>query len=106
MTCENIIQLSAAIILFFTFLAIVWYAWKTRDLWKETVKQTELQLTPYVILDYKDGLICRNIGTSSAINVEIRTVRFIGKKKLVFRVAFPPLYVLEPKQEKYRFSFL
>jgi len=100
MTYENIIQLSVAVILFFTFLAIVWYAWKTRDLWKETVKQTELQLTPHLILDYKDNLICRNIGTSSAINVEISTFEAIDKGKIVFRVTFPPLYVLEPKQEK------
>ncbi len=102
MTCENIIQLSVAIILFFTFLAIVWYAWKTRDLWKETVRQTEIQLTPYIILDYTDNLICRNIGNSSAINVEISTFEAIDKdsEKLIFRVTFPPLYVLEPKQEK------
>ena len=101
MTCENLIQLSLAGILFAACWVIFWYAWKTRDLWKETVRQTELQLTPYVILDYKDGLICRNIGNSSAINVEISTIKFIEKKdKLVFRVTFPPLYVLEPKQEK------
>ena len=102
MTCENIIQLLVAIVLFLTFLAIVWYAYETRKLWKETVKQTKLQLTPHLILDYKDNLICRNIGNSSAINVEISTFEAIDKdsEKLVFRVTFPPLYVLEPKQEK------
>lgn len=102
MTCENIIQILVAIILFLTFLAIVWYAFETRKLWKENVKQTELQLTPYLILDYKDDLICRNIGNGSAINVEISTFESLDKDSgnLVFRVTFPLLYVLEPKQEK------
>lgn len=103
MTFENILQFLVAIVLFLTFLAVVWYAFETRKLWKETVRQTKLQLTPHIILyNKKNDLICRNIGNSSAINVEISTFEAIDKDsgKLVFRVTFPPLYVLESKQEK------
>lgn len=85
-----------------TLCIIIWYACETKKLREVTVKQTELQLTPYIILDYKDDLICKNIGNSSAINVEVSTFEAIGKDsgKLVFKVSFPPLYVIEPKEEK------
>jgi len=84
-----------------TLTVIILYTIFTYQLRKATIRQTELQLAPYVILDYKDDLICKNIGNGSAINVEISTFEAIDKKdKLVFRVTFPPLYILEPKEEK------
>lgn len=109
MTCATIIQLSIAIILFLTFVAVFKYAKITKEMWTESVKQTkeiakqtELQQAPYIVLDYKDNLICRNIGNSPAINVEVSSFEAIDRNsgKLVFRINFPLLYVLEPKKEK------
>ena len=89
------------IALVITLIIIILYTIFTYQLRRATIRQTELQLAPYVILDYKDDLICKNIGNGSAINVEISTFEAIDKKdKLKFRVTFPPLYILEPKEEK------
>jgi len=84
-----------------TLIIIVFYTIFTYQLRRAAIKQTKLQLTPYIILKYKDDLICKNIGNGSAINVEISTFEAIDKKEgLVFRVTFLPLYILEPKEEK------
>lgn len=90
------------IALVITLTVIILYTIFTYQLRKATVRQTELQLTPYIILDYKNDLICRNIGNSPAINVEISTYEAFDKDsgKLVFKVNFPSLYILEPKEEK------
>jgi len=84
-----------------TLIIIIFYTIFTFQLRKTAIKQTKLQLTPYIILKYKNDLICRNIGNCPAINIEISTFEAINKdSKLVFRIKYPPLYVLEPKEEK------
>ena len=56
-----------------TLIIIIFYTIFTYQLRRAAIKQTKLQLTPYIILKYKDDLICKNIGNGSAINVEIST---------------------------------
>lgn len=85
-----------------TLIIIVFYTIFTYQLRRAAIKQTKLQLTPYIILKYKDDdLICKNISDSPAINVEISTFEAINKKsKLVFRINYPLLYIIEPQEEK------
>jgi hypothetical protein len=40
-----------------TLGVIIWYSCETKKLRETSVKQTELQLTPYIVLDYKQTLI-------------------------------------------------
>jgi len=40
------------IILAITFLALVWYAWETRQMRKEIVEQTKLQVAPFLTMDF------------------------------------------------------
>ncbi len=64
----------STIALVITMGVIIWYALETRKLRKETVKQTELSLRPYVILVRslgRYGLSFENIGLSHALNVSI-----------------------------------
>jgi len=103
MTCSTIIQIFIAVILFLTFLAAAYYAWVTRNMWKESAKQTALQLSPCIVLDYEENFLkCRNIGSSPALNIEISTLRAENPStnELVFEVTFPLIYVLEVNEEE------
>ena len=95
MTCENIIQLLVAIILFLTFLAIIWYAYETRKLWKEAVKQTRLTMRPIVIITYADNNFCYvNYGNTPAFNIKIDDVTLIDTENVRFDYVFPEIAVL------------
>lgn len=92
-----------------TLGVIIWYSYETRRLRKATVKQTELQLTPYLILNYAvekeipeyTYLLCKNIGNTSALNVRVETFEVKDNSgKLMWKVDFNPLYVLEPNKHK------
>jgi len=82
--CLQIISVS---LLGLTLVAIIWYAWETRKLRMETVKQTELSLRPYVILNqtYVDRIDFENIGLSHALDVRIDDL-----ETPLFRVLFEP----------------
>ena len=70
-TYGNMISTVALLI---TLGVLIWYALETRKLRKETVKQTELSVRPYVILTpalVRDGLYFENIGLSHALDVTI-----------------------------------
>jgi hypothetical protein len=61
------------LILFATFLALLWYAWETRRMRKEMVDQTELQLTPFlVIIVETHEVMVANYGESTARDIEIK----------------------------------
>ncbi|MBN1274263.1 MAG: hypothetical protein JXB26_18530 [Candidatus Aminicenantes bacterium] len=64
------------VILFITFLAILWYAWETNRLKKATVTQTGLLLRPLVIIDKESthNFSFKNISQSPALNIGIETV--------------------------------
>lgn len=49
----NTLKINASIndrILFITFLALVWYAWETKKLKEEAIKQTEIEQKPVIML--------------------------------------------------------
>lgn len=94
------ITIFTTIILFLTFLAIIWYAWETRKLWKETVKQTELNLRPFVVITYSENerkfkLI--NLGNTPALNVKIDDVNLISGEGLNFDYVFPEIDLIPQK---------
>ena len=106
MTCENIIQLSVAIILFATFWVIFWYAWKTKDLWKETVKQTKemvkqtgatirqtrLSMRPIVIVTYTGREFkFINYGNTPAFSIKMNNIIVTEGAEYIFdKVYFLP----------------
>lgn len=81
------LEIITASLLGLTLIAIIWYAWETRRLRIENVKQTELSLRPYIILySTQAGKIgVENIGLSHALDVVIDTLEMN-----VFRVLFQP----------------
>ena len=83
----------STIALVITMGVIIWYALETRKLRKETVKQTELSLRPYVILVRSMGgrydLAFENIGLSHALNVSIDIL-----KMNAFFYRFQPCYLV------------
>lgn len=71
--------------LFFTLLAVIWYANETRKLRIETVNQTELSLRPIIVLSYYANASSQrifkieNIGKAPALNVKIDDIPIIKK---------------------------
>ena len=95
MTCENIIllliQLSVAIILFFTYIAVKKYVGATIKLWEETAKQTKemvkqtgatirqtrLSMRPIVIITYDERdrkFKFKNYGNTPAFSITMDNV--------------------------------
>ncbi len=100
MTCENIIQLLVGIVLFLTFLAIVWYAFETRKLWKETVKQTRLSMRPIVVITYDDNKFKYiNYGNTPAFDIKIDDVTLINTEGLKFYYVFFEEYCLPQSKQ-------
>jgi hypothetical protein len=97
MTCENIIQLVVAGILFLTFGSATYYAIVTKRLWKESVKQTKLLMRPIVIITY-DGNENKfkyiNYGNTPAFRIRIDDVSLINSEGLRFDYVFPEEHVL------------
>jgi len=83
-------------------LAAVWYAWETRKLWKEAVKNNELSLRPFVIISYTESernFKLTNLGNTPALNVKIDDVTLIDVASLKFDYIFPEIDVI-PQQSK------
>jgi len=87
-TYGNMISTVALII---TLGVLFWYACEARGLKKESIKQTELSLRPYVILIHTgSGLLSfENIGQSHALDVVIDILEMN-----FFRVRFQPCYLV------------
>ena len=105
MCLSNILQLISTVFyvistlaLIITLCVLMWYAWETRGLRKETVKQTELSQRPCVVLDYEPGRISyKNIGNSPAFNLKVEPLELKDiNDKTVFILHFNQVYMLEP----------
>jgi hypothetical protein len=105
MSLSNILHLVSTVFyvistgaLTITLGVLIWYAWETRGLRKETVKQTELNQRPCVVLDYEPGKVSyKNIGNSPAFNLKVEPLdlRDVHDKTL-FILHFNQIYLLEP----------
>ncbi len=91
--CLEIITTS---LLGITLIAIIWYAWETRKLRMETVKQTELSQRPFVmIFDSKRlGIRYKNSGQGIALNIEITPYEYKD-----YKVAFKKETVLSAEEK-------
>jgi len=69
--CLEIITTS---LLGITLIAIIWYAWETRKLRMETVRQTELSQRPFVMIFETDlnKIKYKNSGQGIALNISIK----------------------------------
>lgn len=97
MSCATLIQLSIAIILFLTFVAVFIYALATIKLWKESVKQTRLSMRPIVVItfdrnDTKFKYI--NFGNTPAFYIKIDDVSLINTEGLSLDYVIPEEYCL------------
>ena len=93
--------------LFFTLLAVIWYACETRKLRMETIKQTELSLRPFVVITYDtDASMQRrfkieNIGKGPALNVKIADIPIMKKDgEHYIRYIFSRIDVIVPNEKK------
>jgi hypothetical protein len=70
------LNIMANLILFITFLAIVWYSWETRRLVRLTRKQIRIAIEPIIVVEDVSGgkIKIKNIGKSPALNIKISTV--------------------------------
>jgi hypothetical protein len=81
----------STIAIIFTLIVLIIYTRETYRLRKETAKQTELSLRPFVVIKvFNDRLIYKNIGHSHALDVE--TEPFDAE---VFILKFEKWYLIE-----------
>lgn len=76
------------IALVFTLGVLIWYTIETHKLRRETAKQTELQLSPFITIQ---GNKYRNIGHSTALNIKMDRI-----ETDYFYVTFQTMNLIEP----------
>ena len=85
--------------LFLTLLAILWYAWETREMKRQIIKQTELSLRPFVIISFSesgDKYQLINLGKTPALHVKIDDVSIINEEDLQIKYIFPETDLIPP----------
>jgi hypothetical protein len=85
------------------FILIV-YAFTTYKLWKESKKQTELSIAPFITIKYdneKKQFYARNCGRGVAFNVEMGVFKLlVAEIKEPLLLKFDPIDFLEPSEQK------
>ena len=83
-----------------TLIVLIIYTIFTYQLRKVTLKQTELRLTPWIILEYKiKSLRLKNIGHSPALNIRIDPIEVRdASNNTMFIIKFQTHYILEPQE--------
>jgi len=90
----------SSIILSLTFLAILWYAWETRGLKIQIIRQTELSLRPLVLIDWisPGKYVLKNIGNGPALDIQIDEISLIDE--LAIKYSFKRIDLLETKEQR------
>lgn len=97
-----LIQVGTFVVLLCTLVKVIEYTKETAKLRKETVRQTELQLRPFVILNHYDKILghaksnmfeYKNIGKGNAIDLQI-----IPLENEAMKMTFTRINVLEPNR--------
>jgi len=75
MTISDRISLVTAIAVFAYTATTFWYAFETRIMVKEIIKQNELSLMPVIIIySHYKNLYIKNIGKGTALNISIKSM--------------------------------
>jgi hypothetical protein len=81
----NILKISD-LILFATFLALLWYSWETMGMKEEMMRQNDISIKPELVFYYdKDKkFYLKNIGNGNAYNIEISKIEIIEGHTFLF----------------------
>jgi hypothetical protein len=67
---------------------VIWYTWETRQLRQVALAQIDIQIRPFVVVEYEDRQFrIRNLGPGTALNVKVRNVTINAKEEIT--VDFP-----------------
>ena len=69
-----------------TGAVVIWYTLETQLLRKETQKQTEIQIRPFVIIELKNReFSLKNLGHGPALNVQVRPVQVSSEESIIIK---------------------
>ncbi|RJP79505.1 MAG: hypothetical protein C4522_10375 [Desulfobacteraceae bacterium] len=69
-----------------TGVVLIWYTIETQLLRKESQKQTEIQIRPFVIVELKNRkFYLKNLGHGPALNVKIRPVQVSSEESIIIK---------------------
>jgi len=69
-----------------TGAVVIWYTIETQLLRKETQKQTDLLIRPFVIIELKNReFFLKNLGHGPALNVQVRPVQVSSEESIVIK---------------------
>lgn len=92
------------IILLLTLFVIIRYTYATFGLFKESQFQSELGISPFIILKFNNKtrhLIVKNIGKGLALNVQVTTFSIhFTERDLIWDLRFDPINYLETEEER------
>ena len=95
----DVIQATAVVI---TLLVLIKYTSETAKLRRETKKQTELGMRPFIIISYtesEDTFKYSNLGFGIALKTKIDDLSLIDSEGLTLEYIFPEIAVIPPNSE-------
>jgi hypothetical protein len=99
---RNWMDVLQAIVLIITLFVLIKYTYETARLRRETQKQTELGMRPFVIISYReaeDTFKLVNLGFGLALKTRIQDLSLIDTDGLSFEYVFPEMAIIPPNTE-------
>jgi len=114
--CKQIIRLFPSmnigtlniVVLFITFLALVWYAWETKKMKEQVIEQTKLLICPFLVINPKNETLAtggsykefkiRNVGKGVALKIQFSKCKICKGKGNIPGIKKSP--TLMPGEEK------
>jgi hypothetical protein len=80
MTFQDVVSILNLLIISATGIVVTWYTWETRQLRRATLRQTALQIRPFLAIEYGEDMKIwvHNLGKGVARDIRFHDVR-LGK---------------------------
>ena len=78
MTFQDVIAVANLIVVAVTAGVVTWYTWETRQLRRATLRQSALQIRPFLAIEYSEdrNIWVHNLGKGVARDIRFQDVRF------------------------------
>jgi hypothetical protein len=84
-----------------TLFVVAWYAWETKKLKEETIRQTQLSQRPLVVMEWIDNpgnYVVKNIGNGVALGIIVEDIDLIEEPSLGYE--FRTIDLLSPNESR------
>lgn len=105
MSLQDVVSILNLVVVGATAVVVTWYTWETRQLRHATLRQTALQIRPFLAIEYGDDLKLwvHNLGNGVARDIRFHDVRLGAGAEGASRfltVAWPPIDFISEGQRR------